>query len=253
MPESTRIRCLLIDDDQAAFKLTRAIMDQIPWAEFHLEWLPTSQEGELAMSHREHDVYLVDYLIGDDSGIDLVRRARQKGNRAPMILLTGKGRHDVDLEAMEAGISDYLDKSRVDPNLLERSIRYSMERARGEAALRASEERNRALFEHLPIGLYRTSLDGELMEANPALIQILGRPDRDDLEFVYARTFFVSPSHRQAFLDRLDQFGVVRGFESDLKRADGQTIRVRCAARVHRDEDGSVLYVEGAVENVSER
>ena len=252
MSEPTRIRCLLIDDDQAAFLLTQAIMDQIPWADFELEWIPTFAEGEKAIAKQEHDVYLIDYLLEDDSGIELVQNARKKGNRAPMILLTGKGHYQVDVEAMEAGLYDYLDKTKVDPDLLERSIRYAMDREKAEAALRESEERHRGLFDHLPIGLFRTSLDGELLDANPALVQMLGHPDHEALSFDYARNFFVSPAHRQAFLERLDQFGVIRGFESDLKRPDGRVIRVRCAARSHRAEDGTTLYLEGAVEDVSE-
>jgi len=252
MAEEKRIRCLLIDDDEAAFLLTQAIMGQIPWADFALEWVSTADEGAAAIAECAHDVYLIDYLIGEDSGIDLVRQARADGIRAPMILLTGKGRHEVDVRAMEAGLSDYLDKTKVDPDLLERSIRYAIDRVRAQAALRESEERNRAMFDHLPIGLFRTSVDGELLDANPALVQLLGHPDRDSLEFDYAKNFFVSAAHRQAFSERLSQFGVIRGFESDLVRADGQAIRVRSAARAHRLEDGTTLYLEGAVEDVSE-
>lgn len=252
MPEESPVRVLLIDDDEAAFFLTRAILDQIPNRSFELDFARTFAEGDEAIARGEHDVYLVDYLIGDDSGIELVRRARRALNRAPMILLTGKGRYEVDVEAMEAGVSDYLEKANVDPDRVERAIRYAMERARAEAALRESEARHRSMFDHLPIGLYRTSVEGELMDANPALVQILGHPSRDTLACGYARNFFVNPAHRRSFLDRLEQVGVVRGFESDLERPDGRTVHVRNAARSHRDEHGVTIYIEGAVEDVSE-
>jgi len=247
--ETTRV--LLIDDDQAAMFLTTAILDQIPESSFELEWVGTFEEGREALRKNEHDVYLVDYLLSPGSGIDLVREARALQNRAPMILLTGKGRYEVDVEAMEAGVSDYLEKGNVNPDTMERSIRYAIERVRAEAALRDSEERHRSMFDHLPVGLFRTTLDGALLDANPSLVQMLGRPDRDTLEFEYARNFFVSPSHRQAFLHRLE-FGVVRGFESQLKRPDGSTIHLRTAARAHRTPDGVTRYIEGAVEDVTE-
>ena len=252
MADEAPIRVLLIDDDEMALHLTRAIFDQIPRATFALEAARTFAEGEAAIARAEHDVYLVDYLLGDESGIELVRRARVARNRAPMILLTGKGRYEVDVQAMEAGVSDYLEKARVDPDRMERAIRYAIERTRAEAALRDSEARHRGMFDHLPIGLYRTTVDGELLDANPALVQILGHPDRDTLAFVYAQNFFVNPAHRQTFLNRLDQFGVIRGFESDLKRPDGRVVRVRNAARSHRNSVGETLYIEGAVEDVSE-
>jgi PAS domain S-box-containing protein len=252
MADEAPIRVLLIDDDEMAFHLTRAIFDQIPRATFMLDATRSFAEGEAAIARAEHDVYLVDYLLGDESGIELVRRARAARNRAPMILLTGKGRYEVDVAAMEAGVSDYLEKAQVDPDRMERAIRYALERTRAEAALRDSEARHRGMFDHLPIGLYRTSVDGELLDANPALVQILGHPDRDTLAFGYARNFFVNPAHRQTFLDRLNQFGVIRGFESDLKRPDGRVVRVRNAARSHRNAAGETLYIEGAVEDVSE-
>jgi PAS domain S-box-containing protein len=252
MSDESPIRVLLVDDDEAAFHLTRAILDRIPSTRFELDHARSFDEGAAAMAPCEHDVYLVDYVLGDRSGIDLVRRARASLNHAPMILLTGKGRYAVDVEAMEAGVSDYLEKDRVDPDLVERSIRYAIDRARAEAALRDSEARHRSMFDHLPIGLYRTSVEGALLDANPSLVQILGHPDRDTLELDYARHFFVSPAHRDAFLDRLERFGILRGFESELRRPDGRLVRVRTAARSHRDEQGATMYIEGSVEDVSE-
>ena len=251
MQNDDTIRVLLIDDDEAAMLLASAILEQIPSSSFHLDWVSTFDQGRESMAKREHDVYLVDYMIGDHSGIELVRHARAELHRAPMILLTGKGRYEVDVKGMEAGVSDYLEKDSVNVGTLERSIRYSLERVRAEAALRDSEERHRSMFDHLPVGLYRTTPHGELLDVNPALVQILGHPDRDTLEFDYARNFFVSPTHRQSFLDRLE-IGVVRGFESDLRRHGGSTVHVRNAARAHRARDGSTHYIEGSVEDVSD-
>lgn len=252
MSEDSPIRVLLVDDDEAAFHLTRAILDRIPSTRFHLDHAASFDEGVTEITRSQHDVYLVDYVLGEHSGIDLVRRARASLNHSPMILITGKGRYAVDVEAMEAGVSDYLEKGRVDPDTMERSIRYAIDRARAEAALRDSEARHRSMFDHLPIGLYRTSVEGALVDANPTLVQLLGHPDRGTLESAYARHFFVSPDDRDTFLERLEHFGFLRGFESELQRPDGRTVRVRTAARSHRDRRGATLYIEGAVEDVSE-
>lgn len=253
MEPSDPIRVLLIDDDEDARVLTAALLDRIPTGTFELDWVSNASDGLAAMRGDGHDLYLVDYRLGGEtSGIDLVRRARRERVRSPMILLTGKGRWEVDVAAMEAGVSDYLDKATVDPDLLERSIRYTLDRARSERALRDSEARHRSMFDHLPVGLFRTTVDGELLEANPALVQILGNPPRDRLEFDHARHFFVNPAQRQSFLTRLDQFGEVRGFETRVERHDGRAVHLRSSARAHRDEAGHTVYVEGAVEDVSE-
>ena len=251
MDPSQTIRILLIDDDQGDFEMTRVLVSNIARATIELDWVSSYEEGIDALKDQEHDVYLVDYYLEDQDGLELVREAREMGIRKPMIMLTGRGSHAVDVEAMKAGASDYLVKGKVDPDLLERSIRYALDRQRGEEALRDSEARHRGMFDHLPIGLYRTSTEGALMDANPALVHLLGYHDPETLQTTYAAELFVAPTDRQRFGEMLDQFGVVRGFETRLERTDGTHVLVRNTARAHRAEDGRILYVEGAVEDLT--
>ena len=252
MDTSETVRILLIDDDQGDFEMTRAMVGQIKRGTIHLDWVPSFQEALDAIQRNEHDVYLVDYFLEDRDGLEVVRWTREHGFRKPMIMLTGRGSHQVDVKAMKAGASDYLVKGKADPDLLERSIRYALERVRAEEALRDSEERHRGMFDHLPIGLYRISPDGAFMDANPSLVRILGYPDPEMLQDVYAAELYVNPADRGRFRDMLDRYGVARGFETRLKRTDGSTVLVRNTARAHRGPDGRILYIEGAVEDVSD-
>ena len=252
MDPSPTIRVLLIDDDQGDFEMTRAMVSQIERTAIELDWVSSFQEGIDALRRHEHDVYLVDYFLEDEDGLKLVREAREIGIRKPMIMLTGRGSHTVDVEAMKAGASDYLVKGKVDPDLLERSIRYALERERGEEALRDSEERHRGMFDHLPIGLYRASPEGAFMDANPSLVRILGYPDVKALQEVYSAELYVNPADLQRFREMLELYGVARGFETQLKRTDGTIVRVRNTARAHRAADGRTLYIEGAVEDVTD-
>ena len=193
MDRSDPIRILLIDDDQGDFQMTRAMVGQIEGAPISLDWVPSYQEGLDAFRADEHDVYLIDYFLEDRDGLELVRQARELGIRKPMIMLTGRGSHDVDVEAMKAGASDYLVKGRVDADQLERTIRYALQRQRAEEALRDSEERHRGMFDHLPIGLYRVSPEGRFMDANPALVRILGYPDPKTIQDTYSADLYVNP------------------------------------------------------------
>ena len=77
---------------------------------------------------QEHHVYLLDYRLGERTGLDLLREVVEMGCKAPMILLTGQGDREVDLEAMKAGAHDYLNKNSMNAISLERSIRYAVER-----------------------------------------------------------------------------------------------------------------------------
>src|SRR6266496_3472350 len=113
--------------------------------------------GLEAITRNQHDVCLGDYRLGADNGIELLRAALERGCKAPIILLTGQGEHEIDLEAMKAGAADYLVKGRLDSGLLERSIRYAIERKRA-ATLAAAEQARLAAF-GAKIGLALTRRD----------------------------------------------------------------------------------------------
>ncbi len=137
-PQATRV--LLIDDDEDYCILAREALSEISCGKFQLDWFASYNAGLAAMNRHEHDVYLLDYRLGSHNGLELLREAIGHGARAPIILLTGQGDRDVDLEAMKAGAADYLSKDRMDAYELERSIRYAIERRRNEEALRRMQD-----------------------------------------------------------------------------------------------------------------
>ena len=246
-----KIRALLIDDDQGDFVFTKGLLSQIRCPTIELDWVPTFEEGHDAMARGEYDIYLVDYFLEDRTGLDLLREAARHQLQAPVIMLTGRGSHDIDIEAMQAGAADYLVKGQIEAEDLERSIRYALDRMEAQRALRLSEERHRGMFDHLPMGVYRCTPEGEFLDANPALVRILGYPDPASLASLYAYTFYVNAEDEETFKARLREFGIVRGFETQLRGVDGRNIRLRNTARIHRDADGEVGYVEGVIEDVS--
>jgi PAS domain S-box-containing protein len=250
--QPTPTRVLLVDDDQGDFEMIRVMLSQAEHGQFKVDWVATYEEALDAFEREAHDVYFVDYFLEDRTGLDLLREAQRRGISAPVIMLTGRGSRAVDQEALEAGAADYLVKGLIDPPALERSIRHATERTKAARALQESEERHRSLFEHLPVGLYRSAPNGTLMDANPALVRILGHPDRDSLERQYANTLFVHPDDRDRFWSTLERHGVVRGFESSLPRADGTSVPVRITARLQRDATGEILYLEGLLEDTTE-
>ena len=127
-----RLRILLVDDDEDDYLITRGLLSRIEYQRFHLDWVASYDLALQAISRNRHDVYLVDYRLGERNGLELLTEAMAIGCEAPMILLTGEGDRRVDVEAMKAGAMDYLVKNTIDATLLERSIRYAVERNRVE-------------------------------------------------------------------------------------------------------------------------
>jgi diguanylate cyclase (GGDEF)-like protein/PAS domain S-box-containing protein len=126
---------------------------------------------------------------------------------------------------------------------------------RAEQALRDSEERYRSLFDGVPIGLYRTTPEGRMLDANAALVQILGYPSRESLMEANVRDLYLDPADRhdwQVVLDN-EAGASVRSFEARLRRLQGSVIWARFSLQVFRDKNGQILRYEGALEDVTAR
>ncbi|MCA1567964.1 MAG: PAS domain S-box protein [Acidobacteria bacterium] len=128
------------------------------------------------------------------------------------------------------------------------------ERERIEAALSESEARFRGVFENTTIGLYRTTPDGRILLANPAVLRILRYTSFEELAACdLQRATHALGYSRQEFLERLEREGEIRDLEAAWRKADGSLAFVRESAKVVRGSDETVLYYEGTIEDITER
>lgn len=128
-------RILLVDDDEDDYVVIRDLLAEISNSKLSLDWEPAYEAARTAMARNSYDVYLLDYRLGKQTGLDLLREAISGGCKAPVIFLTGYGDQEVDLKAMQIGAADYLVKTQITAQLLERSIRYSIYRKQSEAQI----------------------------------------------------------------------------------------------------------------------
>jgi PAS domain S-box-containing protein len=123
-----------------------------------------------------------------------------------------------------------------------------------ETVVEENKRGYRDLFENVPAGVYRTTPDGRVLMANPALIRMLGY---DSFEELASRNLekegFASPYLRTQFRELLEKEEEVKGLESEWIKSDGTVIFVRESARAIRAQDGTVQYYEGIVEDISEQ
>jgi PAS domain S-box-containing protein len=138
--------------------------------------------------------------------------------------------------------------------ILEATMLDITERKGAEEALRESEERFRSLVENATVGIYRTTPDGHILMANPALVRMLGF---DSFEELAARNLeregFESSYPRSVFRERIEREGQVIGLESAWISRDGSVNFVRESGRAVRADDGRVLYYDGIVEDITTR
>ncbi len=140
------------------------------------------------------------------------------------------------------------------PRLILLAIEDITERKRAEEALRASEERLRRLFENSPVGIYRTTPEGRVEMANPAMVALLGYRSFAELAQVNLEAAGFHPEYPRALFKALmERDGRVRELEGAWTRAEGSTVYVRESAVAIRDTTGRIVAYEGVVEDITER
>ena len=119
-------------------------------------------------------------------------------------------------------------------------------------ALRESEEHYRSLFESVPVGLYRTTPDGQILDVNSVMLEMLGFPDRDTGLAANAASAYANPKDRVRWQAMMDREGLVRDFQAQWRRRDGTSFWVKDTARAVADGEGRVLHYEGSLEDITE-
>lgn len=127
------LRVLLVDDDEDDYLIISNLLGKIPQSPFKVEWVSTLESGKRTINEQRHDIYLVDYRLGPDSGLELLSEFDLLQRPEPFILLTGAGDENVERKAMRMGVADYLVKGPLDSELLARVMRYSLQRKLLEA------------------------------------------------------------------------------------------------------------------------
>lgn len=121
-------RVLLVDDDEEDFMIVRRLVGKIAHSPFILEWVDNAADAAEAIAGNSHDIYLIDYRLGAENGLELLERFDLIQHPAPFIVLTGAGDERVERKAMRMGAADYLVKGQFDDELLSRVLRYSLQR-----------------------------------------------------------------------------------------------------------------------------
>lgn len=193
MNSSSIINVLLVEDDEDDCLITKELLSEIGSNQYQLEWTSNYEEALMAIASNRHDVILVDFYLGISTGLEILEAALAKGCKTPIIMLTGLGNREVDSQAIQAGASDYLVKDQLNSQLLERSIRHSIERKRIEQELKASEAKFRALAQreallnHLSKQI-RNSLEFSVI-LNTAVSAVCTLLDIDRCQFIWCRNY----------------------------------------------------------------
>lgn len=260
MPMTTtteQIKTLLVEDDEDDYLIVRDMLASQSRVRFQVDWITTYEEGLAAIREHRHDVYLIDYQLGSRTGLDLVRESFAWTSRAPVILMTGHGDYEIDLEATALGVTDYVTKQGLDPTSLERSIRYAISHQRTLAKLAQSEERYALAVRAANDGIWDWDLVTNRIHFSPRWHSILGQPEHigdeepegwfslvhdDDLAAVRAAI----DAHLSGSTPHLE-------IEHRMRERSGEWRWVLVRGLAVRDQNGHATRMAGSMSDVSQR
>ena len=133
------MQVLLVTTDESEAARIRDLVAPVS-AHLEIDWARSFEAGFSRMTARQYGAHLLGERLGERSGIDLLRAYHEAGGDAPVLILGGAGDRALDLAAMENGAAGFLAVDRLDPHLLERSIRYAVGARRQEVDLRHARE-----------------------------------------------------------------------------------------------------------------
>ncbi len=253
---SEPLRILLVEDDEDDYLITRDMLAGHRRARYRVDWCVDYAGALVAIREQRHDVYLIDYRLGEHTGLDLVREGFATRPLAPVLILTGHSDYEIDLEATALGVTDYLVKQELDPLSLERSIRYAVSHQRAIGDLARSEERYALAVRAASDGIWDWDLTSDRVYFSPRWHAILGQPESDDhdpatwFDLVHGHDL---PGLRAAIDAHLTDQTPHLQSEHRIRHADGTWRWVLARGLAIRGEDGVATRLAGSLSDVTDR
>ena len=243
------IQILIVDDDEDDFFIISEYIRQIEDQKFVIDWCNSYNEAVTKICEGIYDLYFIDYLLGAKTGVELIQEAIESNCEEPFILLTGNGNRLVDRKAMESGAVDYLVKSELSAEKLERCIRYSLERASSIKALRKSESKFRNIFEKSKDTLFIANENLLFIEVNDASYKLL-EYSKEELLSKTLYELLVNVVDRKGIKQQLADTGDVPDKEIKIRTKNGEN--KYCILTLSKEENKKgVAYIQGIIHDIS--
>jgi PAS domain S-box-containing protein len=252
MALNENIRVLLVEDDADDYILFKYNLREIKGRSYTLTWANTFESALDIIKKNTHDIYFFDYLLGARTGIDLIRESINAGIDAPIIILTGLGNQEADLQAMQLGAADYLVKGDIDVEKLDRCIRYCIEHYRMVQRLKQSEMKFRSIFENSHDVIYLTDLNGKILDVNEAASQLFGYT-REELMDMNASSLYYNKHDRERFANEMAEKGSCMNFEVILRDIEGNKKYCTLTSNLQKSDENGEMYYQGIIHDLTLR
>lgn len=247
--KNANVNILVVDDDQDDFIITSEYIRHIPNTSYVIDWCPKYADALQHMKDGKYDLYFVDYRLGAKSGVDLLKEALEHNCEEPIILLTGKGNYEVDIEAMQLGAVDYLIKTELSIEKMERSIRYALERSETLKALKANERKYRSIFEKSKDVVFLIDGDLNFRDINDAVYPMLGYT-KEELKAMNLADLIDQAQHKKFVQQSLRSGNNVNDWEVSIVTKSGEKKSCILTATVEHIKNDD-LSIQGIIHDIT--
>jgi PAS domain S-box-containing protein len=242
-------RILIIDDDEDDFFITSEYIKEIGDSRFTIDWCYNYKKAMEHIIAKAYDIYFVDYRLGAKTGVDLLKEALEHNCEEPIILLTGKGNKAIDIEAMRLGATDYLVKSELNSEKLERCIRYAIERSVHLKALKNNEQKFRNIFERSKDAIFIADKNLYFRDFNEMSYVLFGY-EREELQEMCLYDLIPEEIDVRYIRNLLADTGDLTDFEMDLSMKSGDRRNCILSLSTYRDHQQNE-YVQGIIHDIT--
>ncbi len=216
------VKVLLVEDDEDDVFLAKTYLAEVKNFNFEVSWESDLSRAREKMLKGDHEIFLIDYRLGSENGLDLIKFIQSKGVLTPCIVLTGQGDLKVDIDASSYGASDYLVKGELNSATLERSIRYALSQSKIIKELEEKEKKYRSLFERSVDAIFLANDKLELKDLNESFLKFFGYA-KNEREALPVRSIFSTQEDFDYFMDVLTRTQQIKDFEVNLITTVGET------------------------------
>lgn len=245
------IDVLLVEDDEDDYFLLSSMLNQIKSYVFQIKWASSFKAGKQLIATETFDLCFFDYLLGAETGIELLKHTVELGVSCPVIMLTGKGYEKIDIESMQLGAMDYLTKGELYIEKLERCIRYALGRAESIKHLRKNDVFIREVFDKMTDAIILKRPNGKIFHSNTAFSNLFGY-DKAKAHTLIFNDLFVDQAAYFQLKQLIGEQEVVEEFEAVLETNFGK--KIVCELEMSKQLDSNEeLYFLFVIKNITLR
>lgn len=245
-----KLRVLVIEDDEDDYIIIKHYLNKITSVEYDVYWSNKFNDAVQDILTDEHDIYLIDHFLGKGEGVEIIEQVRKQFFYKPLILLTGAGNREVDEKAMEKGASDYIVKTELKVDMLERALRYAHDRYLQQRYINEQERKYRSLFELSREPLLILDKEYKIIEFNNAFQSLFDFNQTGPFEQSFS-DFFEYDFDFSFIQNKIAEQGFVRGLKTSFSFNKNAVTVILSVAKLADSEVSKEAFYQVALSDVS--